>query len=261
MTGDQDDRLTRLRSWLPNWFGSGNTPLLDAALSGPANVLAWVYGLVQYAILQTRITTATGGWLDLTARDFFGRLFQRRGGEPDTPYRARIIKEMFRSRVTRPALVSALTDLTGRAPVIFEPARIADTGVLGGMTPPWFALGGAALPGTGVTVDSTTITMDSTLVTLDAGPTSFVGVGGLGSLNYPNQFFVTAFRPPGAGVPSVAGLGIIGGANNMPGGLGNGAIELANLADVHGPITDLEIYTTIDRTIAAGVTAWTNIQS
>lgn len=252
MTGDQADVLSRLKTVLPaRWFGT-NTPILDALLSGPAYVLSGIYGLIQYAILQTLITTATDGWLDLIARDFFGRFFQRRTGELDDPYRARILKEIFRPRATRPAIVEVLTDLTGRAPIVFEPARVADAGEYGG---PFFAYGGSALPMTGITADSTTITADSTLVTADAAGTPFAGVGGWGSLNYPDQFFVTAFRVPATGVPNVNGY------SGHSSGYGLGAGEYIDLAQIQGPITDAEIYRTIARTVAAGVTAWTQITS
>lgn len=252
MIGNQPDILARLKAAMPPWFGNGATTILDAALTGPANALAFIYGLIQYAQLQTRIKTATDTWLDLIARDFFARKFQRRSGELDVPYRTRIVKEIFRPRATRPAVIGALTDLTGKAPIIFEPTRVADTGEWGG---PFFAYGGTSYPFTGTTVDSTLITVDSTTITADAGPTPFAGIGGWGSLNYPYQFLVTAYRPPGAGIPSVDGYG------GYLGGYGIGAIEYISLTQIAGPVTDAEIYSTIAVTTAAGVTAWTKITS
>lgn len=252
MIGDQDDIIARLKGALPaRWFPT-DSPNLDAWLSGPAFVLAGIYSLIQYAILQTRIKTATDGWLDLIARDFFARRFQRRAAEQDDSYRTRIIAEIFRTRATRPGLISALTDLTGQAPIIFEPARVTDTGAYGG---PYFAYGGTSLPMTGITADSTTITTDSTIVTADADATPFAGFGGWGSLDYPDQLLVTAFRSLGDGISLVNGYG------GYAGGYGVGSIEYTNVDDIEGPITDAEIYDTIARTVAAGVTAWTRILS
>lgn len=261
MIGDQTDILSRLKSVIPPWFGT-NTPVLDATLSGPSNSFSGIYALVQYAILQTRIKTSTDGWLDLIANDFFARGFQRRFNEPDAAYRARILKEILRPRVTRVAVSNALLDLTGIAPIIFEPGRIADTGALGVLAPPTFAFGGVMLPGTGLgmTSDSTIITSDSTLVTSDEGPmpVPFYGVGAWGSLNYPDQFLVTAYRPPGAGIPNAAGLTSVS-APTSGGGYGSGALEYVNLTNINGPVTDAEIYAAIARSVAAGVTAWTKI--
>jgi hypothetical protein len=256
MIGDQADLLRRLKSVIPPWFGT-NTPVLDALMSGPSNAFSGIYSLIQYAILQARLKSATDGWLDLIAMDFFARGFQRRNNEPDAAYQARIIAEILRPRVTRAAVSKAVADLTGIAPLIFEPARIADTGALGVLAPPTFALGGTWLPDTGLTVDST-ITVDSTVVTTDAGPTSFAGVGAWGSLNYPAQFFITAYRPPGAGIPKVAAY-TSATSPTGGGGYGVGSLEYVNLTNIMGQVTDAEIYATIARTIAAGTTAWTQI--
>jgi hypothetical protein len=87
----------------------------------------------------------------------------------DDPFRQRIARELRRVRGTRAAIVSALTDMTGRPPVVFEPARSSDTG--------GYSAGGV---GYGI-------------------------AGGWGSLTLPYQCFVTAFRPRGAGIAGVAG--------------------------------------------------------
>ncbi len=325
MIGDKSDVLARLKALLPGWYGT-NTPILDAAMSAPAAVFSEIYDLIVYATKQTRIKTAADQWLDLIARDFFARRFQRFKAETDEHYRTRIVAEIFRPRATRPAIISTLTDLTGRAPIIFEPARIADTGALGMLNigsesvsfgpggtmvfpianpitdpvyawPASFALGSPnALSTIGVTIDSTLITIDETdigidataftTLTLSAGSTTltadsdlitadnsgavvgvpdpFAGIGAWGSLNYPDQFFVTAFRPLGGGVPSVAGLAAAtypGTSTPMPGGYGAGVIEYASLSIIQGNVTDADIYSAIDRCVAAGVTAWTQIKS
>jgi hypothetical protein len=72
MTGDQTDILGRIKALLPfRWFPD-TTPVLDALLSGIAWSLALIYSLIQYAKNQTRIATASDGFLDLISYDFFG---------------------------------------------------------------------------------------------------------------------------------------------------------------------------------------------
>jgi hypothetical protein len=170
MTGDTADMLARLASLLPlRWFPD-TTPILSALLTGLADGWAWLYAMLQYAKLQTRIATATDTFLDLVSQDCFGPALPRRFGESDASFRARIQSALLRPCATRTALVGVLTDLTGRTPVVFEPARPADTGAYG------IALG-------------------------------YGVAGGWGSLALPYQSFVTAFRPLDAGVPLVAGWG------------------------------------------------------
>lgn len=159
----------RIKALIPNWF-SDSTPVLNALLQGFAYAKSFVYSLTIYASLQTRIKTATDGWLDMIAADFFGTSLQRKSNQSDASFRNQIIINMFRERGTRAAIIKVLTDLTGRAPAIFEPRRPADTGALGSN----LALGMA---------------------------------GGVGSLLLPYQAFVTAYRPLTVGIPYVPGLG------------------------------------------------------
>ena len=169
MTGDADDMLSRLRAVLPpRWFGD-TTPVLDSLLTGLATGWAILYSLLQMVVAQARIATASGSFLDMISTDFFGALLPRRPTELDDPFRLRIQQELFRERGTRAGLETILTELTGRAPVIFEPARSGDTG--------GYSTGGL---GYGV-------------------------AGGWGSLALPFQVFVTAFRPHGAGIAAVGG--------------------------------------------------------
>ena len=170
-TGDQNDFLARIEALIPNWFSDSN-PLLNALLSGIAWAKAFVYSMIMYATLQTRIKTATDGWLDMIAFDFFGSSILRKSGQSDASFRNTIIINLFRERATRNGLIKVLTDLTGRAPAVFEPTRPLDTGVYGG-----------PLIGYGV-------------------------AGGYGSMLLPFQAFVTAFRPTSTGIPNVAGYGI-----------------------------------------------------
>jgi hypothetical protein len=218
MRGDQADCLARIKSLLPfRWFPD-STPVLDALFSGPAWALSQIFALIQYAILQTRIATASDGFLDLISYDYFGGNLPRRSQEQDNPFRARILATLLRPKVTRNGMIDALVTLTGREPIIFEPARPADTGAY-------------------------------------SVSTSGYGVaGGYGSLMLPAQFFMTAFRPAGSGIPFVAGYG-----SPSSGYSTSSRGEWASLSQVQGFVTDAGIYATIAATVAEGVTAWTQL--
>lgn len=169
-TGDQQDMLGRMQALLPRgWFGDA-PPILTALLSGFAAIFANVYTVLMYAKAQLRIATATDGVLDLISADFFGPTLPRKTGESDTAFRNRITVNLFRERGTRKAVVQVLTTLTGRAPLIIEPSRPADTDGYG------------IACGYGV-------------------------AGAYGSLLLSYQAFITAYRPIGTGIPFVAGYG------------------------------------------------------
>ena len=179
-TGDQNDALARLKSTLPQrWFGNP-TPILDAVLTGYAWAASFVYSLYVYAKQQTRIKTATDGWLDMISADFFGTTLLRAANQSDTSFRARIIANLFRERATRAGLIKVLVDLTGRIPKIFEPMRPLDTGAWGANIWGW----GAA--------------------------------GGYGSTLMPFQCLVNAYRPLGTGIPYVNGYGQPAGGYGSP---------------------------------------------
>lgn len=174
-TGDQSDFVTRVYSTLPKWFGDTH-PYLDALVNGLANSWAFIYSLYAYAKLQTRIKTATDGWLDLIAGDFFGTALSRQTNQSDASFRARIIINLFRERATRKGLIAVLQDLTGRTPTVFEPKRPLDTGAYSVST------------------------------------SGYSLAGGYGSMLLPYQAFITAFRPASSGIPNVAGYGVSTGA-------------------------------------------------
>lgn len=235
--GDTNDLAGRIRAVLPtSWFpsspaeGQSATPILDGVLTGLGAAWAALYSLLSYTKLQTRIATATDFFLDLIAADFFGVKLPRRSGEADAVFRARIQKSIFAPRATRGALSSILSELTGREPVIFEPAYTLDTG---GYGPPSSAGGNLA----------------------------YSAAGGWGSLELPFQFFITVFRPLGvvAGVANVAGYGQVAGLIAMPAGYGEGAIEYADAGLVSGTVLDSDIYATIVNTVPVATIAWTNI--
>lgn len=167
--GDRNDLLGRIQALLPHgWFGDSPT-ILTALLTGFAAIYSSLYAVLAYARLQMRIATSVDGFLDVISADFFGTSLPRNANESDTAFRNRITVNLFRERATRKAVIQVLTTLTGRAPLIVEPRRPADTG--------------------GYSI-----------------PTSGYGVAGAyGSLLLPYQAFVTAYRPIGSGIPFVAG--------------------------------------------------------
>ena len=167
--GDQSDFVGRLKALMPQrWFNDEN-PILDAVLNGLAQALAWVYSLYVYASLQARILTATGGWLDIIANDFFGERIKRQAGQTDEDFLNIIRINLFRERGTRQAIIKVLEDLTGNTPKIIEPLRPQDCG-------------GYSMPCLGYGV-----------------------AGAYGSMAMPYQAFVIAYRPTGAGIPYVGG--------------------------------------------------------
>ncbi len=180
MVGDQADFVSRLRRLLPNGWFPDSAPVLTGILTGIAAALAPVYSFIAYARLQTRIATATDGFLDLISFDFFGDTLPRKTGETGDQFRARIQAELALRRGTRPGLIQALTLLTGRSPRIFEPNNLRDTGAYN------------------------TTTM------------GYGMAGAYGSALLPNQTFVIAYRPIGQGVPNISGYGASQSAYNTP---------------------------------------------
>lgn len=178
--GDARDIAGRIKALLPGGWFRDETPLLDAVLDGIAAPLASTYSLIAYARQQTRIITATDGFLDLIALDFFGATLARRPGESDDAFRLRIRAALLPERGTRRGLVRALELLTGRTPLVFEPARPADTGGY------------------------------------NANSAGYGVAGAYGSLRLPFQAFVTAYRPAGQGIPNIGGYGDPPGAYNTP---------------------------------------------
>lgn len=219
-TGDQQDIVSRIKATLPPWFGD-NTPVLDGILSGMAKGLSLIYSLILYVALQTRIKTATDGFLDLVAADYFGTSLMRAQGQSDASFRARILINLIRERGTRAAVAAVLIDLTGRTPHIFEPMRPLDTGAY------------------------------------NQGAVLAYGVaGGYASSRYPNQFFVTAFRPQNTGIPNIAGY------TDSPGAYATaGQAEYANPSMVGGSIQDADILAAVDAVRPVGYIAWVGVQN
>lgn len=127
MTGDEADFQSRIRLTLPeHWFGD-TPPVLNGLLAGLSSVWTGLHALLQVVRLQSRLQTATDGFLDLASADFFARRFARRPGEPDESFRPRLLRTLRRLRATRAGLVSAAQE-AGYTIQVFEPARPTDTG-------------------------------------------------------------------------------------------------------------------------------------
>ncbi|WP_051949301.1 hypothetical protein [Methylosinus sp. PW1] len=118
--GDFDDMMLRLRSHLPKGWFPDVAPGLDAVLSMPATAFRYVWDQIVDAKAQSRISTATGVWLDLAAYDFLGTRVMRRKDQSDDSFRTRVKAEILRERVTKAGMKKMLTDLTGKTPTIFE---------------------------------------------------------------------------------------------------------------------------------------------
>lgn len=120
--GDITDMTNRLRSYIPPWFDD-NITLRDAWIQSFAYCASFVYSLLIYSKKQTRIKTATDGFLDLIAKDFFGNRIKRQPNQTDDSFRNVILAVLLHERGTRNGMNTALTQLTGNEPIIFEPRR------------------------------------------------------------------------------------------------------------------------------------------
>lgn len=140
MTGDINDILNRLKAYTPRgWFGDwAEAPIVTALLTGIASVFNVIYLLILFFRAQTRLDSSNGGWVDLWASDFLGNTLPRKPNESDASYIARIKIAIFQQKATRPAMESVLTQLTGRTPIIFEPARPLDSGCMGAPLSPGY---------------------------------------------------------------------------------------------------------------------------
>jgi len=159
----------------------------------------------------------------MIANDLFGQSLQRNQGETDNTFRVRIGQEITRTRGTRAAIIATLTDLTGRTPTVFEPARSADTGGWGSQSGGFYGF-------------------------------AYGGAGGWGNLDMPFQALVTAYRPAGTGIADVGGWG-------GPGGYGIGPIEYGDEAMIEGSVTDADIYAAVAAVLPTTAIAWTQISN
>jgi hypothetical protein len=222
MQGDLADIVARLRATLPKrWFGDA-APNANAFLAGLANPAVWLFDFIKYLLAQTRLSTASNLWLDLSALDYFGGNLKRWPTESDDSFRSRIRARLFRSAATRPAMISALTLLSGKAPIIFEPTRVEDTGSYGSLT-----------------------SGPNMIATMAYGQ-----LGAWGNLHLPNQVFLTVYRPA---TPVVSNLS---GYDCSYAGYGTGPLSYVDLGTLVGDVSDAEIQQTIVELLPVNATAW-----
>jgi hypothetical protein len=130
--GDEADVTGRVLSTIPaDWFppssiDSSVTPIRDAIASGAGAVFSWIYSLIGYTRLQTRIGTATDGFLDIISQDFYGGTLPRLKSESDDTFRQRILGNLFLAANTRTAIANALAAVTGYPVRIIEPWQPSD---------------------------------------------------------------------------------------------------------------------------------------
>lgn len=120
----------RIQLTLPPWWGSAH-PNLDAITAGFAAGHASAYAQIEALRPLMRLNTTAGEMLDIAALDFYGGALARRAGELDATLRARIKSGLFQIRGTRPAFVAQVAALAGAPPVVIDPRRPVDTGIMG----------------------------------------------------------------------------------------------------------------------------------
>jgi hypothetical protein len=197
-----DDIIARGRKLLPHGWFADVDEVRDALLAGAASVFLHVKALLATVQAQTRVSTATGGHLDLIAYDFFGSRIRRFPGQSDEALRFTIKREVLRERVTRRGIVKAVEDLTGRPVVSWELWNPTDCGGF------------------------------------DTGYCGFDEViGRMGSIEHPRQMFLQVVQPIGAGIPDVGGMDFgLGGVDLAPGILAD--LALVQGAITHQDIYD-----------------------
>src|SRR5262249_5054929 len=160
------------------------------------------FSLLTQVKAQTRIATATGIFLDIAARDFTGSPIARRLGETDAAFSARLSSCLLIPRATRSGIIQAISNLTGRKPIVFEPRNIIDTGGYN----------------------------------LNIG---YGSIGAYGSFNMPYQYMVTAYRPNNLPERNAGGYNSGPGGYNVPPffySAGNGAAGAVSDADIYTAI-------------------------
>lgn len=174
MLGDVEDFTGRLQRVFPKGWLADTASCAAVVLSGFGVAWSAVFSLIAAVQAQTRLSTATGSFVDMFSADFFGSALPRNAGEVDASFKVRIGEELLRPRSTRPAMLTALNELVGPHVEIFEPAWPEDAG-------------GYAAGGVGYCV-----------------------AGAWGNLSLPFQSFLQVHRPLGGGIPLVAGYGTAG---------------------------------------------------
>lgn len=131
-TGDQNDLISRLQKWMPQgWYPATTGTRIYAVMAGLASVLSSIFGMIAYARLQTRIATATDGFLDIISRDYLANNLPRIPGETDAAFSVRIRANIFLKANTRTNIQAYLQTITGYPVRMIEPWQPNDTFVWG----------------------------------------------------------------------------------------------------------------------------------
>lgn len=260
MIGDVQDMLDRLHRVLPSsWFPSddGGRPNLNASLQGYASQAAFIYDLIAELTRQTRLSTATGGFLDLAAGDFFGTALPRQLGQTDASYRSDILGELLAERGTRVGLRQAIQRLAGRLPFVIEPQSPSDCGAYASILVP--ATSNPSRLGYGI----------------DGGTKG----GYWGSILMDCQVLVRVRRAATAGIPVVIGYRHLSDTLSTPPTTGAyysirtttqpgqptfplvpGRTEWGSLSQMLDFVTDAQICAAINANRPAGVTVWVRFE-
>ena len=221
MALDQTALVLRLKQLAPRgWFPeTASAPIIDGVMTAFASVAQHFLTLTVYAQAQSRIATASDGFLDVLAFDFFGFAVQRLSGQSDISFRKVILLEILRERATRAGIQKSVADLTGFDVRMFEGFNTFDTGGY------------------------------------DTGYLGFDMLGRWGSLDMPFQVLIATLQPIGVGIPNVGGFD----SAFVAGGYDLGAEEYGDISQVSGPVTNQKIFDCINSTRAAGITCWVAI--
>ena len=130
---------------LPFWFGNSqtysdneNSTILNVVLAAYLTTADLAYQQLQFVLLNDRLGVnflflmQDVDQLNLFAQDFFGNGLPRQPNESNDNYKLRISANLFNIKATRQGMFDALLNLTGFAPIIFEPWSIFDAMVYDG---------------------------------------------------------------------------------------------------------------------------------
>lgn len=216
------NRITMVLQPLQWW--SNPALIRDAIIGGISDALGHAYSLLPYAIQQTRLLTSTDFWIDLWAYDYLALTCQRLSGEPDSAYAPRVSDAVSQVRVSRPGMIESITDLTGVAPIIFEPFNGGDTG------------------GWNIACGWDT-------------------AGAWGSAILPAQvYMIVQMSGVGVGVANIGGWSHGVGSSATPSILGwNTVGAWISMEEISGQVTEQDILDCINNTKPEGVTVWVQI--
>jgi hypothetical protein len=221
-----------INSFPTNWFPSGqadekgNIYRYVGQAAGSAAVFSQVYAQIQFLNAQLRIQTSSGGFLDLSSRDYFGTGLQRHAGESDANFATRIVANFFQPQNTYSAMVQVLQTLTGNTPSIVRSRRPADLGAY------------------------------------RSAPLAYSFSGAYGSLLLPYQAGITIKRPVRSGIANIQGYGTLSVPASQHwggGGYKQGLIQYADLSMLTGGVSDQDIYDAVLATKLEGTKVWVRL--